>query len=112
MSEEHKLRRVAVVLFENFTVLDVYGPIQAFASCRLPTADGGWQLFFEIATVAEQAGFVHSGEGPATHAAHSFADAPECDILLIPGGFGTRAEVSNPAFLTQLATASASTTCG
>jgi len=33
---EPQVRRVAVVLFEGFTVLDVYGPVQAFASTRIP----------------------------------------------------------------------------
>jgi len=34
MTEAPPIRRVAVALFEGFTVLDVYGPVQAFAACR------------------------------------------------------------------------------
>ena len=30
MAETQTVRRVAVALFEGFTVLDVYGPVQAF----------------------------------------------------------------------------------
>ena len=40
MSEAPTICRVAAVLFEGFTVLDLYGPVQAFASCRIPTAEG------------------------------------------------------------------------
>ena len=40
MNENPPIRRVAVVLFDGFTVLDAYGPIQAFGACRRdnPTA--------------------------------------------------------------------------
>jgi transcriptional regulator GlxA family with amidase domain len=110
MSEAPTICRVAAVLFEGFTVLDLYGPVQAFASCRIPTAEGGFNRLFEIFTIAEQTGVVRSGEGPPSVAEHSFAEAPSYDILLIPGGFGTRAAVGNPHFLDQLATASQSAT--
>ena len=38
---------------------------------------------------------------------YSFEDAPDFDILLIPGGFGTRAAVSNDALLAKIAAMSA-----
>jgi len=106
MSEDPTIRRVALALFEGFTVLDMYGPVQAFASCHAPTSDGSFKQLFEMFTVAEQTGSVRSGEGPPSVAEYSFADAPSYDILLIPGGFGTREAVSKPHFLDQLATAS------
>jgi transcriptional regulator GlxA family with amidase domain len=98
--------RVAVVLFEGFTVLDIYGPVQAFASVRLPRPDGTWHRLFEIVTIAEKAGPVKSGEGPTTHADYAFADAPAYDVLLVPGGFGTRKAVNNTALLLALTAAS------
>ena len=46
------------------------------------------------------------GEGPPSYAeCRRFADAPDYDIVLIPGGFGTRAAVHNPGFLAQLSAA-------
>ena len=106
MAETPPVRRVAVALFDGFTVLDVYGPVQAFASCRIPRADGTFQRLFEIVSMAEQSGVVQAGEGPASYAEYSFANAPAFDILLIPGGFGTCAAVNNAPFLSQLAAAS------
>jgi transcriptional regulator GlxA family with amidase domain len=100
------VRRVAVVLFNGFTVLDVYGPVQAFASCRVQQPDGTRQPLFELFSVAEQAGVVKPGEGPPSYAEYGFVEAPTYDLLLIPGGFGTRAAVNNEAFLKQLAEAS------
>ena len=106
MPEDTSVRRVALALFEGFNVLDAYGPVEAFAMSRIPTADGGFRPLFDIITMAEFASAIHSGEGPASYAAYSFADAPDFDILLIPGGPGTRKGVSNASFLQQLADAS------
>ena len=106
MADTPALKRVAVVLFDGFTVLDVYGPVQAFGSCRVTRPDGPPHRFFQIFTIADRPGPVRSGEGPATHADHAFADAPDYDILLVPGGFGTRAAVRDDAFLAKLSAAS------
>lgn len=106
MDQGTPIRRVGVVLFDGFTVLDVYGPVQAFGSCRVPAEEGGWRRLYKIFTMAENAGPVKSGEGPPSYAEHSFVDAPPYDILLIPGGFGTRTAVNNAAFLHRLAAAS------
>jgi transcriptional regulator GlxA family with amidase domain len=96
------VKRVAVVLFEGFTVLDVYGPVQAFGAARVMRPDGTPHRFFEIVTIADAPGPVKSGEGPSTHADYAFADAPPYDIVLVPGGFGTRKAVDDGAFLKRL----------
>lgn len=106
MATEQPVRRVAVALFDGFTVLDVYGPVQAFASCRVMKPDGTPHRLYQIFTVGERPGPVPAGEGTATVAEHAFADAPLYDILLIPGGFGTRRAVNDQGFLKQLAAAS------
>jgi putative intracellular protease/amidase len=54
--------------------------------------------------VAEQAGPVPAAMGmaiggPKTVADYGFDDAPELDILLLPGGFGTLPELENPRML-------------
>jgi len=100
------VKRVAVVLFDGFTVLDVYGPVQAFGACRVTRPDGPPHRFFEVFTIGDRPGPVRSGEGPSSHADYAFAEAPDYDILLIPGGFGTRAAVSDDAFLARLGAAS------
>jgi transcriptional regulator GlxA family with amidase domain len=106
MAAEQPVRHIAVALFEGFTVLDVYGPVQAFASCRVMQPDGAPHRLYQIFTLGERPGPVPSGEGVASVAAHAFADAPPYDILVIPGGFGTRKAVNDRGFLAQLAAAS------
>jgi len=54
--ETPAVRRVAVVLFEGFTVLDVYGPVQAFGACRVLRPDGTPRPGAGATRPAEQAG--------------------------------------------------------
>jgi putative intracellular protease/amidase len=82
---------VGVVLFEGFELLDVFGPLEML---------GG---DMDIAVMAERAGPVASSQGPACVAEAAMADADAPDVLLVPGGFGTRREVANAAFLAELA---------
>jgi transcriptional regulator GlxA family with amidase domain len=106
MAETPAIQRVAAVLFDGFTVLDMYGPVQAFGSCRRPQPDGTVRQFFEVFTVADRKGPIQGAQGPSTLADFSFGDAPHFDILLVPGGPGTRDEVKHAAFLDRLRAAS------
>jgi len=103
MSEKPLTQTVAHVVFDGFTTLDMYGPVQAFASCLEPDGAGGRLRYFEQFTVGERRSAVVSGEGPSTMADYCFEDAPEFDVLVIPGGFGTRTAVSNHSLLDKLA---------
>jgi putative intracellular protease/amidase len=85
-------KTIGIVLFDGFEVLDVYGPLEFWG--HVPE--------FEIVTIAEQAGPVRSGQGVATVAEYSFATAPPVDILMVPGGMGTRSEVNNENLLNFL----------
>jgi putative intracellular protease/amidase len=83
-------RRLGAVLFPGFELLDVFGPLELF---------GHLSGMIDIATIAEHAGPVASAQQVRAVAEHGFADAPPCELLLIPGGIGTRAEIDNPAIL-------------
>jgi transcriptional regulator GlxA family with amidase domain len=74
-------RSVGVVLFDRFELLDVFGPLELFGA--LPDR-------FEILLLSEKAGPVRSAQGPIVVADHSYTDAPRSDIVLVPGGIGTR----------------------
>ena len=80
MSKENATRVLGAVLYENFELLDLYGPLEMFGSV-------GPEL--KIVTVAEEAGPVASVQGPKTVAEFSYADCPPLDLILVPGGFGT-----------------------
>jgi putative intracellular protease/amidase len=84
---------LAVVLFEEFELLDVFGPLEMFG--LLPEQ-------FEIFLVAESGDIVTSAQGPKSVIDYRFIDCPSFDILLVPGGRGTRREVENPLLLDWL----------
>ena len=51
---------------------------------------------FEIRLISESGGVVASRQGPKSICDDSFQSAPAIDVLLVPGGIGTRGEVNNP----------------
>jgi transcriptional regulator GlxA family with amidase domain len=87
-------KTLGVLLFPEFELLDVFGPLEAFGHAK------DW---FRIVTVAERPGPVPSAQGPRAMADHGFGDCPPLDILLVPGGMGTRREVNNPALVEWIA---------
>jgi transcriptional regulator GlxA family with amidase domain len=90
------MRTVGVLLFPQFELLDVFGPLEAF---------GSWVVrdHFRVLTVAARAGAVASVQGPHAVADHGFADCPHLDIVLVPGGMGTRPGVDDTALTSWIA---------
>ena len=82
-------KTIGVVLFPSFETLDVYGPVQMLG--KLPD--------YKVVFVAQTAGPVRSSQGVEAVASYSFDNAPQLNILLVPGGKGTREEVNNEALL-------------
>jgi transcriptional regulator GlxA family with amidase domain len=89
-------RTVGVLLFEGFELLDVFGPLEAWG---IHAASGGCSIVMG----AEKAGAVKSAQGPRAIADYALADCPPIDVILVPGGIGTRREVTNAALLEWLA---------
>lgn len=76
-------RRIDVVIFPQFQILDAAGPIAAF-EIAARFAPGAYAL----TVIAAEPGWVESSSGAALHAAAWPTTAP--DTLLIAGGDGTR----------------------
>ncbi len=76
---ETQSRRLGVLIFPGFELLDAYGPLEMW---------GNLKGKIEIVTVAAEAGPVASAQGPKTVADFSLADSPKLDLILVPGGFG------------------------
>jgi transcriptional regulator GlxA family with amidase domain len=81
------------VLFPVFEELDAIGPYEVFGA--LSELDADWR----VVTVAESGGVVTGAHGLKVTADHSFDDCPPLDVVLVPGGFGTRQEMDNPRML-------------
>lgn len=86
-------RRICVVLFEGFELLDVFGPVELFS--MVPD-----RLAIEF--IGPEAGPVASSQGVQVAATIRCDAAATPDIMLIPGGRGTRRLVNDGAFLSWL----------
>jgi transcriptional regulator GlxA family with amidase domain len=89
-------RTVGVLLFEGFELLDVFGPLEAWGM-HAEIADA-----CKIVMTAEALGAVKSAQGPRVMADHALADCPPIDLILVPGGIGTRREIKNAPLLEWL----------
>lgn len=84
---------VGIVLFDAVEELDFVGPLEVFAMAGNVT-DGS----LKVVTVAERADAhrpIVASHGLKVIPDYTLDDAPHLDLLVIPGGQGTRTEVAN-----------------
>jgi transcriptional regulator GlxA family with amidase domain len=93
-------RTLGTLLFPEFELLDVFGPLEAFGNLFVRDR-------FRVVTIGATAGPVASAQGPQAIAEHALADCPPLDLLLVPGGMGTRREVDDETTLAWLRTRAA-----
>ena len=72
--------RIVFPLFDRFTALDAIGPYEVLS--RLPGA--------EVVFAAVEAGIVRTDVGLGLVAGSDLADVEACDLMVVPGGPGTR----------------------
>jgi putative intracellular protease/amidase len=93
--------QVAYLLYERFTALDITGPYEVLSS--VPGA--------ESVFVAEQPGPVRNEQGTlALIADRSLDEVPTPDVIVVPGGFGTRRLFGREPLLSWLREAHDTTT--
>jgi len=96
-------KRVGIILFENIEVLDFCGPFEVFSVTRLNEEKRREEPSpFEVLLVAENNVPVVTMGGMKVIPDHAFESCPKLDILVVPGGWGTRKELKNPAMLNWL----------
>ena len=73
--------QIAIPIYERFTALDAIGPYEVLS--RLPGAHVTW--------LAHEPGLVRTDNGMlALEATAAFEDLPAPDVVVVPGGVGTR----------------------
>jgi len=95
-------RTLAILIFDDVEVLDFCGPFEVFSVANRFTDP----LAFSVLTLTEKAGPVVTRVGLSINPHHRLADCPQPDLLLIPGGQGTRKEMHNPALIDWIKEAS------
>lgn len=88
-------RTVAILIFDDVEVLDFAGPFEVFSVTDALSE----QKYFKVHTVAETAGTIRGSGGLKIVPEHTLESAPQPDILIVPGGSGTRALLKKPSLL-------------
>jgi len=87
-------RNVGILVFDGVAVLDLAGPFEVLTRTRLEPGTESRRTEesapFDVFTVAKTREPVTATGGLVVMPRHSFADAPHIDLLVVPGGFGTR----------------------
>ncbi len=94
---------IGILIFADVEVLDFCGPFEVFAATRLHEEKRREEASpFEVLLVAEASGPVTASGGLRVIPDHTLETCPRLDILVVPGGWGTRREINNAKLLDWL----------
>jgi transcriptional regulator GlxA family with amidase domain len=93
-------KNVAILIFDDVEVLDFAGPFEVFAL----TDELCHHEAFHTFTVAESPGSVRARHGLKVVPEFTLENCPPPQVLVIPGGSGSRALLKKPALLEWLRT--------
>jgi transcriptional regulator GlxA family with amidase domain len=98
-------KKVGIVVFDDVEVLDFCGPFEVLSATRLNEDRRREEPSpFDVLLVAENSGHVETTGGMKVIPDCTFSNCPKLDILVVPGGWGTRREIKNPSMLRWLHT--------
>src|SRR5215217_2986662 len=97
-------RRVGILIFPDVEVLDFCGPFEVFSVARLDEDRRQEEPSpYEVVLVAERPGMVVASGGLKIVPDHTLEDCPPLDVLMVPGGWGTRREIANERLIAWIA---------
>ncbi len=85
--------KVAVLLFDNFETLDVFGPVEIFG--RLTEE-------YQVSFHSLSGGLIENAHGVSIMTKDFTGIENGADIFLIPGGYGTRVEINNIVLIDKI----------
>ncbi|MFW5708059.1 MAG: DJ-1/PfpI family protein [Bacteroidota bacterium] len=89
---------IGILLFNDIETLDFCGPLEVFSAANIANET----RFFNIYTFAETLEVIQTINGLKVLPDYNISNVPMADILVIPGGNGTRALISNQRVLDVL----------
>jgi transcriptional regulator GlxA family with amidase domain len=91
-----KRTRVGILIFQDVEVLDFAGPFEVFSVTRLNEHRRRQeQSPFEVILIAESREPIIASAGMRVIPDVDLENCPPLDILVVPGGWGTRTEIEN-----------------
>ncbi len=94
--DAHMVRKLAILIFDDVEVLDFAGPFEVFAVSRDPQT---MTELFSVFTTAPYDRPVIARNGLSVNAHYTLENTPQPDVLLVPGGRGTRALMNDTRVL-------------
>lgn len=93
-------KNCAILIFDDVEVLDFCGPYEVFGV----TGRHAHSQPFNVYTVAQESRPILARNRLSINPHYTLTDCPRSDILLVPGGYGTRREMSNSILLDWIKT--------
>jgi transcriptional regulator GlxA family with amidase domain len=102
--QAYKHRTVGILIFDDVEVLDFCGPFEVFASARKPgNEDPDARRLFDVCVIAQEDRTTRCRGNLLVNPHFTIENHPPLDILLVPGGLGTRRERTNQTVLDWIA---------
>jgi transcriptional regulator GlxA family with amidase domain len=79
-------RHLGILIFDDVEELDAIGPYEVLAYWAQAFPEDGWK----VSTISRLGGTITGAKGLRIEPDHSMADVPDLQVLLHPGGMGTR----------------------
>ena len=80
------IKHIGILLFDGAEELDAIGPWEVLANWVQTHPEDGYR----VSTLSRHGGTVRCAKGLTVHTDHSYDDVPALEVLLYPGGHGTR----------------------
>lgn len=89
-------KRVGILIFNEVEVLDYCGPFEVFSVTRLDESSRQQTSSpFQVFLIAQEQKTISATGGLRALPDFTIDNCPDLDVLLVPGGWGTRTEVNN-----------------
>jgi transcriptional regulator GlxA family with amidase domain len=103
MDNKSAKKKVGMLLYPNVELLDFCGPYEVFSTFRFDASKKTLEPSpFDVYLIAESKGTIKTRAGLEVAAEYSIEDHPSFDILVVPGGWGTRKEINNEKIINWL----------
>ena len=103
--------KIGIFIFKDVEILDFTGPFEVFSSTRktskILNKKNLYEIYkkpspFKVFTISSKNKNIITTGGMKVTANYNFFDVPKFDILLVPGGIGTRKLISNKSVLSWI----------
>ncbi|GEP35008.1 putative transcription regulator, AraC family protein [Nocardioides szechwanensis] len=100
MTPDRPVRHIGMLIFDEVEALDAVGPWEVLSWWTSHHPEDGWS----ISCLSRDDAPVTAAKGLVLGAHHAFTDAPQLDLLIHPGGPGTRALMRDAEHLRWVST--------